>query len=82
MKVGNDDVSFHWKNYTRPTPANLERLAGAIRDVLAGAAGMSVANSFPDWLSASLAFSILLVGQAVKFFSSVKEQEENKPPVA
>lgn len=77
MKVAGDDVSFKWGNYTRPTPANLERFAGAIRDILAGAAGMSVANSFPDWLSAALAFSVIVVGQGVKFFASIREQEKD-----
>lgn len=82
MKVGKDEVSFSWRNYARPTPANLERLAGAVRDTLAGITSVSVYSDLPAWATTALALSIIVVGQAVKFFSSIKEEEQNKmqPP--
>jgi hypothetical protein len=83
MKVGDKEVSFRWSNYTRPTPANLERLAGAIRDTLAGITAVSVYNNLPEWACASIALSIIVVGQAVKFFASIAQEEKNnQPPTA
>jgi hypothetical protein len=83
MKVGKEDVSFRWSNYTRPTPANMERLAGAVRDLLAAITGMSVYSALPAWATTALALSIIVVGQAVKFFASVAQEEKNnQPPVA
>jgi hypothetical protein len=83
MKVGEDQVSFSWRNYTRPTPANLERLAGALRDTLAGITAVSVYNDLPQWACASVALSIIVVGQAVKFFASIAQEEKNnQPPTA
>lgn len=79
MKVGNDDVSFHWKNYTRPTPANLERFSSFIRDTLAATTAINViAEAAPPWVNAVLAFAIILTGQLVKLFASVAEEEEKR----
>ena len=83
MKVGNDQVSFRWRNYTRPTPENLERFASFIRDTLAAMTALNViAEAAPAWVNAVLAGTIILTGQFVKFFSSVAQAEEkkNQPP--
>lgn len=79
MKVGDDQVSFSWRNYTRPTPANLERFASFIRDTLAATTAINViAEAAPEWVNAVLAFGIILTGQLVKFFSSVVQEERSK----
>jgi hypothetical protein len=77
MKVGNDEVSFKWGNYLQPTPVNLERLSSAIRDAILGLGTVAVVNDY-KWLSAGIMVSGIILNQFVKFFSSVKEEENGK----
>lgn len=82
MTIGKKEVTFKWSNYTRPTPKNLERMAGAVRDILAGIAAMSIANEFSKWVSMSIAIAIIIVGQVVKFAASVADEEKQESAVA
>lgn len=82
MTIGKKELTFKWSNYTRPTPKNLERIAGAVRDILAGIAAMSIANEFSKWVSMGLAIAIIIVGQVVKFAASVADEEKQESAVA
>ena len=75
MKVGNDEVSFKWGNYLRPTPVNLERLSSAIRDAILGLGTVAVVNDY-KWLSAGIMVSGIILNQFVKFFASVKDEQK------
>lgn len=82
MKVGDKDVSFKWSNYTKPTPANLERIVGGIKDIFAGLAGITIVSEHYA-VSLVLTVGIVVLGQLVKFFSSiVQEERNNHPPTA
>lgn len=85
MNVGKERVSFSWRNYTRPTPANLERNASLLMGILGVASGIAQVQAYPT-LGMILAFSIGVVQQFTKFFADVaaaeKERQEDNPPPA
>ena len=81
MTIGTKEVTFKWGNYTKPTPANLERIIGGLKDILAGIAGITIVGEHYT-ASLWLTISIIVLGQAVKFFASIADEEEKneKPP--
>jgi hypothetical protein len=79
MTIGKKDVTFNWRNYTKPTPANLERITGGIKDIMAGISGIAIVSEHYT-ASLVLTVSIIVLGQVVKFFASVAMDEKiNRP---
>lgn len=78
MTVGKDKLTFHWANYVRPTPANLERIVGGVKDILAGISGIAIVS---EHYTASLVMTvaIIVLSQVVKFFASVAQEAEKNP---
>jgi hypothetical protein len=82
MTIGKKEVTFHWSNYTKPTPANLERITGGLKDIMAGIAGITIVSEHYT-VSLALTIAIIVLGQLVKFFASVAmEERSNQPPQA
>lgn len=80
-------MSFSWRNYTKPTPRNLEALAASLRRLVAIVAGTSLILEANEWVT----LSILLLGAALdelkNFFSTVNKDYQkvvsiNIPPSA
>ena len=76
MTIGKKEVSFHWGNYTKPTPANLERITGGVKDILASISGIAIVS---EHYTASLVMTvaIIVLSQFVKFFASVAQEVKN-----
>jgi hypothetical protein len=81
MNVGDKNVSFKWSNYTKPTPANLERITSGIKDLLSGMSAISIVS---EQYTLSLCMSIcgVVLGQVIKFFASIAQEERNNQPPA
>lgn len=77
MTIGKNEVTFSWKNYTKPTPANLERNAGLLMGILGTASGIAQLQHYP-LVGIILAFSIGVVQQFTKFFASVAMAEAER----
>lgn len=77
MTIGKKQVTFRWGNYTKPTPKNVERLAGALRDTLAGIVALSVYSEFNQWVSIAISIGIIVVGQIAKFAAAVAQDQES-----
>jgi hypothetical protein len=64
-------VTFSWKNYAKPTPANLEAIATSLRRIVAVIAGTTIVMEAKPWIP----FSILLFGTCLdelkNFFAKV-----------
>lgn len=69
-------TTFSWRNYTRPTPKNLEYLAAALRRLIAVIAGTTIVMDMNKWVP----FIILIAGgildELKNFFSHVAEGEQ------
>jgi hypothetical protein len=78
MTIGKKEVTFRWSNYTKPTPANLERITGGLKDIMAGISGIAIVSEHYT-ASLVLTVSIIVLGQFVKFFASVAMEERNNP---
>lgn len=78
MTINKKDVSFKWSNYTKPTPANLERIVGGFKDIFAGLAGISIVSEHYA-VSLVLTVGIIVLSQVVKFFASVAEDVRKAP---
>jgi len=65
------DVSFSWRNYTKPTPANLEAIATSLRRLVAIVAGTTVVMEAEWWIP----FTVLIIGAVLdeikNFFAKV-----------
>ena len=77
MTIGTKEVSFKWSNYTKPTPANLERITSGVKDILAGISGITLVSEHYT-ASLVLTVTIIVMGQAVKFFASVAQEAANE----
>jgi hypothetical protein len=76
MTIGKKEVTFHWGNYLRPTPSNLERISSAVKDILAGISGIAIVSEHYT-ASLVLTVAIIVLGQVVKFFASVAQEVKN-----
>jgi hypothetical protein len=72
-----DQVTFSWKNYARPTPANLLRIAEFLKGlfvlVTSLAAFEAVHSKNPWWVIASACIGYTL-DQATKFFATADKE--------
>jgi hypothetical protein len=70
-------VSFSWRNYTKPTPKNLEAFAASLRRIVVVTAGASIIAN-----NDTIAFIILVVGAALdeakNFFAMVGHEYDEK----
>jgi hypothetical protein len=51
-------VTFSWRNYTKPTPANLEAVATSLRRIVALIAGTTIVMEAVWWVP----FTVLVIG--------------------
>ncbi len=77
MTIGKKEVTFRWSNYTKPTPANLERITSGVKDILAGISGITLVSEHYT-ASLVLTVTIIVMGQVVKFFASVAQEAANE----
>jgi hypothetical protein len=71
-------TSFSWRNYTKPTPKNLEFVFELIEDTLKFVTAFSVWEEADPWIPLSLLTIAFVCGKMKKFFAHVGEgaQEE------
>jgi hypothetical protein len=70
------DISFSWKNYTRPTPKNLEFVFELVEDTLKFATAFSVWEEVDPWIPISILTFAFICGKLKKFFASAAGQQE------
>lgn len=68
-------TTFHWRNYTKPTPKNLLYWAGVIRDAVTFAAGSSILMNLHPWIPVAILILGFVLDKAKNFFSYVIEEE-------
>lgn len=71
-------TSFSWKNYTRPTPRNLEYIATSLRRIIAVIAGTTLVVDANHWVTFSILLGGAVLDELKNFFAHAAEgtQEE------
>lgn len=64
-------VSFHWSNYVRPTPKNLEFMAASARRMVAVIAGITVIMEANKWWPVAVIVLGALLDELKNFFAYV-----------
>lgn len=82
LKVGKDDMTFSWRNYTKPTPRNLLRFSELIQGILLGVSTGSMFTEAPSWVPICLNISVVIVNRVVMFFGSVVEDQKQETATA
>ena len=77
-----ENTSFHWKNYTRPTPKNLLMFSRLIQGILLGISTLTIANQWPMWISISLNISVVIVSQLTLFFGNIVDDAKTESATA
>lgn len=62
-------MSFHWSNYTRPTPENLAMFVASIRRLVAVIAGFTVVMESNKWIPLGIIFVGALLDELKNFFA-------------
>lgn len=71
-------TTFSWKNYTRPTPRNLEYIATSLRRIVAVIAGTTLVVDANHWVTFSILLGGAILDELKNFFAHAAEgaQEE------
>ncbi len=77
-----EKTSFHWKNYTRPTPKNLLMFSRLIQGILLGISTLTIANKWPGWISITLNVSVIVVSQLTLFFGNIVDDAKTESAFA
>lgn len=70
------NLSFKWSNYTRPTPANLQALAGVMREFVTLIAGFGMIMELNKWLPIGILTLGWLLDKLKNFFAHVAQDGE------
>jgi hypothetical protein len=73
-----DKLTFSWKNYTRPTPRNLESIATSLRRVLSVIAGTTIIVDANHWVTFAIIFIGAVLDELKNFFARVEEEYNKK----
>ncbi len=73
-----DKVTFSWKNYAKPTPGNLEGLAGALRRLVAVLAGFSIFMEANKYIPLVIVLVGALLDELKNFFAKAKADYEEQ----
>lgn len=68
-------TTFHWKNYTKPTPKNLLYWAGIMRDTVTFIAGTTILMEMHPWIPVAIMGLGFILDKAKNFFSYVLQEE-------
>lgn len=66
-------TTFSWKNYTRPTPKNLEYIATSLRRLIAVIAGTTLVVDANHWVTFSIILSGAVLDELKNFFAHAAE---------
>src|SRR5687767_7914150 len=69
-------MSFHWSNYTRPTPENLVMIVASMRRIIAVVAGVTVLMESNKWIPVVVIFLGALLDELKNFFAYVAAGEK------
>lgn len=67
------EQSFHWNNYFKPTPVNLQRIAALIRKIIAGATVTSLFTNGGVILTSSIVILGATLEELSNFFGVIAE---------
>lgn len=74
-------TSFSWKNYTKPTPKNLEYIAGAMRRLVAVVTGFSIIMEANEWVPIGVIMFGALLDELKNFFAHASEGDQESVTV-
>lgn len=69
-------VSFSWRNYTRPTPRNLEYIATSARRIIAVIAGTTIIMESSRWVPFCILLAGAILDEMKNFFAHVAEGDK------
>lgn len=69
-------TSFSWKNYTRPTPRNLEYIATSLRRIIAVIAGTTLVVDSNHWITFSIILGGAILDELKNFFAHAAEGDQ------
>lgn len=70
-------TSFSWKNYTRPTPRNLEYVATSLRRIIAVIAGSTLIADANHWVTFSIILGGAVLDELKNFFAHAAEGDQD-----
>lgn len=75
-------TSFSWKNYTRPTPRNLEYAATSLRRIIAVIAGTTLLVDANHWVSFGIILGGAVLDELKNFFAHAAEGDQDTVTVS
>lgn len=74
-------TSFSWKNYTRPTPRNLEYIATSLRRLIAVVAGTTLVVDSNHWITFGIILGGAILDELKNFFAHAAEGDQEEVTV-
>lgn len=71
-----EQITFHWKNFFRPTPKNLEVIATGLRRILAVVAGTTIVLEANEWVTLGVIVLGAILDEMKNFFAYAGGQQE------
>lgn len=81
MKIQHQEVTFSWRNYTRPTPHNLKLFMEFWKGLIVLITSASIFQNANEYVSVGILIFGYLVDRLAKFFANVEANEAKKQVV-